>query len=137
MSFTRTYIKERNFILTLVRDGANNESLKKHVQALTTESEDMHPFVELADASELTDISGFTKDGMVVAASNEIDRQPYQKDKLAILVASDEVYALAHQYGAISAYLRYDVKVFREYQPALEWLGVLDLENEINELRKN
>jgi hypothetical protein len=134
--FTRKYIKERRFVLTLVRDGASNRSLEEHVRALTEETKDMHPLVELADASELHDLSGLTEDGVAVAGSGEIDRQPHKKDKLAILTSSDEVQNLASKYSATSRYFRADVRVFRDFKSAIDWLGVSDLEEEIDELRK-
>ena len=135
MGFTRKYIKERQFVLTLVRDGANDELLKEHVMLLTAETKDIHPFVELADASELHDLSSFTEIGVLVSGSSEVDRKPYKNDKLAILVSSDDAYKLATRYEASSIYYRYGVNVFRDFQEAIEWLGVADLEDEINILR--
>ncbi len=66
MGFTRGYIKDRRFVLTLVRDGANNKPLEKHVHFLTTETEGMHPFVEHADVSELHDASRLTELGTTI-----------------------------------------------------------------------
>ena len=136
MGFIHKYIKDRNFVLTLVRDGANNEELEEHVHTLTIEMEGVHPFVELADASELYDLSGFTEVGVAAAGATEFERKPYKGDKLAILISSDEVYNLATNYKATSLYFRYDTKIFRDFRQAIEWLGVADLENEINKLRK-
>ncbi len=136
MGFTRKYIKDRNFVLTLIRDGADNKQLEEHVRLLTAETEEMHPFLELADASELHDISGFTVPGTAAAGAIEIDRKPHKRDKLAILVSSDEQHKLASGYSTTSIYFRYDTKIFRDFRQAIEWLGVTDLENEINELRK-
>lgn len=136
MGFIRKYIKDRSFVLTLIQDGANDQSLKEHVDLLTTETEGMHPFVELADASELHDLSGFTMLGTSAAGAREYDRKPYKNDKLAILVSSNEVYELASGYSATSYYFRYDTEVFKDFREAIEWLGVADLENEINKLRK-
>ena len=42
MGFSRKYIRERNFVLTLVRDKADNRMLYEHVHALTNETRDMH-----------------------------------------------------------------------------------------------
>lgn len=55
---------------------------------------------------------------------------------MAILVSSDEAYELAAGYTATSYYYRYDAKIFKEFRDAIEWLGVPDLENQIDELRK-
>ncbi|MCG6938161.1 MAG: hypothetical protein LJE83_08335 [Gammaproteobacteria bacterium] len=115
MGFTRQYIKDRRFVLTMVRDGANDELLKEHVMILTKETEDMYPFIELADASELHDKSGFSEFGGSVSGASEISRKPHKKDKLAILVSSDEVHKLALSYGSTSIYFRSDVKIFRDY----------------------
>jgi len=135
MGFSRKYIKERMFVLTLVRDGANEKLLREHIESLTKETKDMHPFVELVDASKLNDLSGFTKTGLAVSGSSEFDRKPYKEDKLAILVSSDEAQDLAFSFVSTSIYYRYDAKVFRNYTEAIKWLGVADLENTINELR--
>jgi len=136
MSITRKYIKDRHFVLTLVRDGANEKLLEEHVKILTAETEALHPFLELADTSELHDLSGFTEIGTASAGATEFDRKPYKKDKLEILVSSDEAFNLASSYSATSSYFRYDSMIFRDFRKAIEWLGVADLEDEINELRK-
>ena len=136
MGFTRKYIKDRHFVLTLVRDGANESLLKEHVQLLTAEAKEIHPFVELADASELNDLSGFTEIGIAIAGATEFDRKPFKRDKLAILVSRDETHELASCYRAPSLYFRVDTKIFRDFKQAIEWLGVADIENEINDLRK-
>ena len=135
MGFSRKYIKEKNFVLTLVRDRSDNKMLEEHVRILTTESKDMHPLVELADVSELQDLSGFTEAGVAESASMEIERRPHKRDRLAILVSNDEVHRLASIYSAISFYFRCDVRVFREFLTAVKWLGMDDFTNEINELR--
>jgi hypothetical protein len=135
MGFTREYIKDKHFVLTLIRDGANDKLLEEHVHSLTSETEDMHPFVELADATQLQDLSGFTELGASAAGAIEFERKPYKKDKLAILVSTVEAEKLAHGYSATSFYFRYNTRVFRDFRQAIEWLGVADLENEINELR--
>ncbi|MFV1997953.1 MAG: hypothetical protein ACC641_08060 [Acidiferrobacterales bacterium] len=103
---------------------------------LTAETEQMHPFVELADVTELHDLSGFTVTGVASAGAFEFDRKPHKSDKLAILVSNDEISEMASAYDATSFYYRYDTRLFRDYRKAIEWLGVSDLENEINELRK-
>ena len=136
MGFTRHYIKDNNFVLTLVRDKADNKSLQEHVRILTDETKGMHPFMELIDASELHDSSRFTEAGIIYSASLEFERTPYKRDKLAILVSSHEVHKLATMYTNISYYYRYDVKVFRDFQLAVEWLGVANLARNINVLRK-
>jgi len=135
MAFVRKYIKERNFVLTLVRDKADNKMLYEHVHALTSETKDMHPFAELADCSQVCDISGFTESGIMFAASHENDRKPIKRDRLAILVPNDEIYELASKYKLISEYFRYEVSIFEAFRPAISWLGLADLEDEINELR--
>lgn len=137
MSFTHKYIRERNFVLTLISGVIDDNEIKKHVQTLTIDTENMGNFVELADASNLHDISHLTTEGITIAAAFEIDRQPYNRDKLAILVSSDEAYELASNYAAITSYVRYGAKVFRDFRSAIEWLGVLDIENEIDELRND
>lgn len=81
------------------------------------------------------DLSGFTELGTIAAGAAEFERKPYKIDKLAILVSSDEAYKLASCYRATSLYFRHDVKIFMDYKQAIKWLGVADLENEINELR--
>ena len=137
MGFERKYIRDRHFVLTLISDGANNEQLIEHVRSLTAEAKELQPFVELADASEIHDLSGFTERGATLAGSLEVDRKPYKRDKLAILVSSSEAHKLALGYIATSIYSRSDAEIFRDFGKAIEWLGVADLENEINELRKH
>ena len=51
MGYTIRCIKERNFVLTRILDGLNDKELSEAVQQLTRETADMHPFVELADAT--------------------------------------------------------------------------------------
>lgn len=136
MGFTRKYIKERKFVLTLVRDRVNDKELCEHVRLLTAETVAMHPFLELADVSELHELSGITKLGTITAGTLEIDRKPHKADKLAVLVSSDEMYKMAAGYIATSFYYRYDARIFKDFRIAIEWLGVADLENEINKLRK-
>lgn len=135
MGYTIRCIKERNFVLTRILDGLNDKELSEAVQQLTRETADMHPFVELADATALTDLSCLTENGVALAGSLEFDRKPYKRDRLAILVASDEVYNLAARYASTSNYFRYDIKIFRDYKTAIAWLGVADIEERINELR--
>jgi len=135
MAFIRKYIKDRKFVLSLVRDGANEKLLKEHVKQLTEETNEMHPFVELADASELHDLSGFSMDGLTKSGASEIDRRPHKKDKLAVLVSNDVAHHLALSFLSTSLYYRYDAKVFRDFKESIEWLGVADLEDEINKLR--
>ena len=106
MGFTRHYIKNKNFVLTLVRDKVNNKLLEEHVLALTNEIKDIHPIKELADVSELHDLSGLTEGGIIYSASLEYERTPHRKDKLAILVSNDDVYNLAIMYTNISCYYR-------------------------------
>jgi len=103
---------------------------------LTKETEGMHPFVELADTTGLHDVSGFTNTGITYAAACEIERNPHKRDKLAILVASDEVYDLAVSYSLTSSYFRDDVRIFLDFSSAIDWLGVADLEAEINRMRQ-
>lgn len=136
MGFTRKYIKDRNFVLTLIRDAADNRKLEEHIHALTIETKDMRPFLELADASELHDLSGFTEEGIAFAASIEFERKPFKRDRLAILISNDEAYRLASMYRAISNHFRYDVEVFRDFMDAVTWLSIDDLIDEINDLRK-
>lgn len=69
MGFTRKYIKDRHFVLTLVQDGANDEQLKEHVRLLTAETVELRPFVELADVSKLHDLSGLTVLGTAAAGA--------------------------------------------------------------------
>jgi len=135
LGFTTKFIKDRRFVLTLIRDGANDKLLKKQVRFVTAQTQEIRPFVELADASKLHDLSGFTELGTTAAGALEFERKPYKQDKLAILVASDEAFKLASCYRATSLYYRHDVKIFRDYSQAIQWLGVADLEKEINELR--
>ncbi|MCK5639989.1 MAG: hypothetical protein KAJ19_04305 [Gammaproteobacteria bacterium] len=136
MDFTRKLIKDKHFVLTLIRNGANDRQLEEHIRTLTDEAKDIHPFVELADASELHDLSGFTERGVTIAGAMEIDRKPHKEDKLAILVSNDEAHKLAIGYTATSVYARSDAKIFRDFRQAIEWLGVANLENKINELRQ-
>lgn len=136
MGITRHYIKEKNFVLTLLQDKTDNSMLEEHVRMLTCETKDMHPLLELADASELRDLSGLTETGIVSSASMEIDRKPYNKDQLAIVVLSDDVYQLASMYSAISSYFRGDVKVFRDSMTAIKWLGMEDYATDIDKLKK-
>ncbi len=135
MGFTRKYIRERKFVLTLVRDRVSDKELFDHVRLLTAETATMHPFLELTDVTELHE-SGITKLGTITAGTLEIDRKPHKADKLAVLVASDEMYNMAAGYIATSFYYRYDARIFKDFKKAIEWLGVADLENEINKLRK-
>ena len=136
MGFSRKYIEDRSFVLTMVRDGANNENLEDHVRTMGEEIKDLHPVVELADTTQLHDLSGFTKTGVVVAGSIEFDRTPAKTDRLAILVASDEVYELAEKYQAISSNFRSEARIFWDFDQAIEWLGVSDLGDQINQLRQ-
>ncbi len=138
LGFTTKFLQDKHFVLTLIEDGANDKLLKEQVRFVTaqTQGKGMRPFVELADASELHDLSGFTELGTTAAGALEFERKPYRQDKLAILVDSDEAYKLASCYRATSLYYRHDVKIFRDFRQSIEWLGVADLENEINELRK-
>ena len=137
MGFKIKLIKDRNFVLTLIRDGTDDKQLKELVHDITVATKGMHPFVELADASKLHDLSGFTQLGTTTAGAKEFDRKPYKQDKLAILVASEEAYTLATCYKATSLYYRHDVKIFKDFKLAIEWLGVADLEDEINKLRND
>ncbi len=132
MCFTRKYFKDNRFVLTRICNGANDDKLKEHVIILTEETKDLGPFVELADARAIDDLSGFSKSGIAAAAAYEFDRQPYKRDKLAILVSSSEAAELASIYQAVSVYFRYDVRVFFELLPAIQWLGVVELLNDIN-----
>ncbi len=136
VGFTTKFIKDRHFVLTLIDDGANDKQLKEQVRFITAQTQEMRPFVELGDASKLRDLSGFTELGTTAAGALEFERKPYKLDKLAILVSSDEANTLASCYRATSLYYRHDVRIFRDFRQAIEWLGVADLENEINELRK-
>jgi len=135
LGFATKFIKDRRFVLTLIRDGANDKLLKEQVRFITAQTQGMRPFVELADASELHDLSGFTELGTTAAGALEFERKPYKQDKLAILVTGDEAFKLASCYRATSLYYRHDVKIFRNFRQSIEWLGVADLEKEINELR--
>ena len=83
MDFTRKLIKDKHFVLTLIRNGANDRQLEKHIRPLT-----------------------------------------------------DEAHKLAIGYTATSVYARSDAKIFRDFRQAIEWLGVANLENKINELRQ-
>lgn len=123
-------------MLTLVEDGGGDKDLEEHVNLLTQETRDMHPFVELADTSKLRDLSAFTDTGVTLAGSLEFSRQPHKRDKLAILVANKEVYELANKYAATSSYFRYEVRIFKDYKEAITWLGVADLEDQINDMRE-
>lgn len=136
MGFKSKFIRDRKFVLTLITDGADDAQLADIVRSITRETQNMHPFVELADASELHDTSGLTAMGAALAGSLEYDRQHFKQDKLAILVASNETYELANQYASTSSYFRYGVKIFRDFNEAIKWLGVADLEKQINELRR-
>lgn len=136
MGFTTKIIKNRHFVLTLIQDGANDKLLKEQVRFITAQTKAIRPFAELADASKLHDLSGFTELGTIAAGAIEFERKPYKQDKLAILVANDKAYRLASCYRVTSLYYRHDVKIFRDFRQAIEWLGVADLENEINDLRK-
>lgn len=137
MGITRHYIKEKNFVLTLLRDKVNDEHIEKHVLALTKETRNMHPLKELADASKLQDLSGISENGLISSASIELERGSRKKDKLAILVSSDEAYKLALIYTNISAYYRYDTKILRDYNLALKWLGMSEFINDINIFRQS
>ncbi len=136
MGITRKIIKERNFLLTIIRDGADDESLSEDIREAQKEIKDIHPLVELADCSEITDLSGFTEKGVTMAATQEHDRKPYKQDRLAILVSTDEVYAMASKYKAISIYYLADVQIFRDFHAAVAWLGLADIEKEIDQLRR-
>ncbi len=136
MGFTRKYIRESNFVLTLVRDSVSDKELCDHVRLLTAETVDMHPFLELTDVTELRDLSGITELGTITTGTFEGERKPHKVDKLAVLVASDELYELAAAYMATSLYYRHEAKIFKDFRQAIEWLGVADLENEINNLRR-
>lgn len=135
MPYQIKIIRERNFVLSLVLDGFNDSELVEAVNDLTRQTADMHPFVELADATRVRDFSGLSDFGLAFAGSLEYDRKPYKRDKLAILVSSDEAYQLAARYASTSIYFRYDVKIFQDFGKAIDWLGVADLEDRINELR--
>ena len=136
MGITRKIIKERNFLLTIIRDGADDESLSEGIREAQKEIEDIHPLVELADCSEVTDLSGFTEKGVLMAATREHDRTPYKQDRMAILVSTDEAYAMATKYKVISVYYLADVQIFRDFHLAVEWLGLADIEKEIDQLRR-
>jgi len=136
MGISRHYIREENFVLTLVRDISDNRMLEEHVRILTLESKDMHPLLELADASELHDLSGFSEIGMASSAFKEIERESNKKDLLAILVSNDEAYDLAFMYATFSHYFRNQVKVFKDYMSAVKWLGMENHATEIDKLRK-
>jgi hypothetical protein len=135
MGYVHKFIKERNFVLSLILDGLNDDELANAVQELTRQTADMHPFVELADVTRLSDASSLTEHGVALAGTLEFDRKPYKRDRLAILVSSDEAYKLATKYAATSSYFRYDIKIFRDFKAAIAWLGVADIEDRINELR--
>jgi hypothetical protein len=129
------FIRERNFVLSLILDGLSDDELSEGVAEVTRETQDMHPFVELADVTRLRDVSKLTENGIALAGSMEYDRKPYKQDKVAILVASDVVYELAARYLCISRYYRYDARIFWDFREAIEWLEVADLEDRINALR--
>jgi len=137
MGYIHKFIRERNFVLSIILDGMNDEELASAVQDLTRETADMHPFVELADVTRLKDISFLTEHGVALAGTMEYDRKPYKRDRLAILVASDEVYNLAARYASTSNYFRYDIKIFRDFRAAIAWLGLADIEDRINTLRSD
>jgi hypothetical protein len=136
MPYQIKFIRERNFVLSLVLDGLSDDELSEGVTVLTRETQDMHPFMELADVTRLRDVSKLTENGIALAGSMEYDRKPYKQDKVAILVASDEVHQLAARYLCTSRYYRYDARIFRDFREAIDWLGVADLEDRINALRK-
>lgn len=136
MGLIHKFIKDRKFVLTVIQDGTDDELLAESVHMLTLETEGMHPFVELADTTNLHDLSKLTEKGVALAGSMEFERKPYKRDRLAILVENDEVYRLATKYASTSTYFRYDTKIFRDFKEAINWLGVADLEDRINELRK-
>jgi hypothetical protein len=136
MGFQLKFIRERNFVLSLIGDSLTNKELEQGVQELSRETGNMHPFVELADATRLRDFSGLTENGIAFAGAMEFDRKHYKQDKVGILVASDEVYQLASRYVSTSIYFRYDAKIFWDLREALDWLGVADLEGRINEMRE-
>ncbi len=136
MGLKRKYIKDRKFVLTLVQDGSDDAQLAEFVRSITLETKDMHPFVELADATNLRDLSNFSEKGVALAGSLEFERTPYKQDKLAILVSNNEAYNLATKYASTSGYFRYGVKIFTDFKEAISWLGVADLEDQINDMRE-
>jgi len=135
MSFTRKYIPRLNFVLTEMKNGADNKQFEEHVKLLTEETAHLHPILQLADITQLTDISGLTENGVALAASKEMNRFPYNIDKLAILVSNKEVEILAHVYKLVSSYFRNDVKIFSDFITAINWLGLDKHADEINKLR--
>ena len=124
MSIQRKYLREHAFLLTVIRGSLDDRELKQHVTDLTAEAEGLTGLDELADCMGLEDVTRLSGEGIREAARLEAQRAPALKQgKLAIVVPTQLQYGLARMYQAICEPFRAEVRVFLEFDPALEWLA--------------
>ncbi len=136
-TITRHFIQERNFVLTSLAGNIDRDTLNQHVDELTADSIalGLKSFDELADCTCVTDVSSLTVEDIMASAAREHERIPNIKGKLAIWATSSDVIEAAKAYAMSSEFYRYHVKIFRDLDEALLWLGITDLKDQIAHFR--
>jgi len=137
MSIYRYYSSECNFVLSNLFGEINDGELAQHVSQFNKESEGIVGIKELADCREIIKIN-LSVHGTTLTASHE---QNKPGSNLAILVPenNDMIFAMARAYQMFAEDFRESVKIFKDYNEALNWLTKNNVQeiNAINEFIKN
>jgi hypothetical protein len=130
MSIERRYFSTHNFVWTKMQGCLTDAMFSDHVRKLTEETRDYISFSELADCRELKNVSGLTGPGIVDSALLEGERDPKVFGKLAILVSNSDLFGYISIYKVICEHYRKEVRICKDLDEALAWLG-LDADSDI------
>ena len=130
MGIERRYFSTHNFVWTKIHGCLTDAMFSEHVSKLTEETRDYTSFSELADCRELKNVSGLTGAGIVDSALLEGERDPKVFGKLAILVSNSDLFGYISIYKVICEHYRKEVRIYKDLDDALEWLG-LDSDSDV------
>lgn len=125
---------DSDFVLVRVSGSVNDNQFMQHVIDFKKETSNRQVLKELADCRAVTDITGVTAQGFILSSHLEESILAIAGSKLAILVANDLHYGMANAYRMISAMKHREIGIFYELEEALEWLGVQEPFEEIEQI---
>jgi hypothetical protein len=127
MAIEHTILPKLNFVLSRLTGAIDDLQLMDHVRTLNILGQGHVGLRELADCRKLESITQASVSGALDAAIKEAGQARAETGKLAILVASEEVYNYAQFYKAGNSGIR-ETLITYELAEALDWLGYVDAE---------
>ncbi|MDH5641064.1 MAG: hypothetical protein OEY28_07200 [Nitrospira sp.] len=123
MGFSRHWLRDHGFVLTMVRGSINGRSLMEHVRALNQESHGISGLKELVDCRELIDVSALSVCGVTDASMSET-KKPGSRLVFLLPKHSPVLYGIARAYQMFAMERRDAVMISTDFVEAVQWLGL-------------